>query len=130
MFHETLFYETGANLTALVHLAFIAFVIFGAVLGVRSRWWRAAHLAAMAYGVAIEIFYWYCPLTLLEQFLRERSGRGSYSEPFIAHYLNRIIYLDVPQGSLIAAAVIVLVLNATLYIRLLAREPAKARQIT
>ena len=73
------------------------------------------HLAAMAYGLLVEVFYWYCPLTYLEQLLRERSGHGSYEEPFIVHYLNRLIYLEVPQWSLILAALLVLATNLALY---------------
>jgi hypothetical protein len=69
----------------------------------------------MAYGVLVEVFYWYCPLTYLERFLRKQSGRGVYEEPFIAHYLNRLIYLEVPQWSLIVAAVLVLMGNLALY---------------
>ena len=111
-----MWYEVAADLTAVLHLTFIAFVIFGGFLGYRSRGWRAAHLLAMGYGVLIEIFYWYCPLTVLEQYLRDRSGHGSYTDPFIAHYLNKIIYLDVPQGMLIGAAVLALGVNAGLYI--------------
>jgi Protein of Unknown function (DUF2784) len=110
-----MWYGLAADATALVHLVFILFVVFGVWLGRCHRWWRLAHLAAMAYGVLIEIFYWYCPLTYLEQYLRERAGQGSYSEPFIAHYLNRIIYLDVPQGVLIGAAIVVLGINSGFY---------------
>jgi hypothetical protein len=110
-----MWYEIAADLIATVHLAFIVFVIFGAFLGRQRRWWRLAHLLAMTYGVLIEIFYWYCPLTWLEQYLRERAGRGSYAEPFIAHYLNIIIYLDVPQWTLILAAGVVLAVNLGLY---------------
>ena len=110
-----MWYEIAANLIALVHFAFLAFVVFGAILGRRSRLWRYTHVAAMTYGALIEIFYWYCPLTYVEQYLRRASGRGSYDEPFIAHYLNQIIYLEVPQWSLILAAVLVLGTNLTLY---------------
>jgi hypothetical protein len=69
----------------------------------------------MAYGVLIEIFDWYCPLTYVEQYLRMKSGRGIYHEAFIAHYVNRFIYLDVPQWSLIVVASIVLATNLGLY---------------
>ena len=109
-------YEIAADLTALAHLTFIAFVIFGAMLGRRSRAWKALHLACMGYGVLIEVFYWYCPLTYLEQYLRTKAGRGSYQDAFIAHYLNRLIYLNVPQWSLILAAAIVLSVNLGFYI--------------
>jgi uncharacterized protein DUF2784 len=112
-----MWYEIIADLVAVLHLAFIAFVLFGAALGLRNGWWRAAHIVAMVYGVLIEVFYWYCPLTAIEQWLRRRAGGASYSEPFIAHYLNRIIYIDVPQGLLIAAAATALAINAGLYLR-------------
>ena len=109
-------YEIAADLTALAHLLFLAFVVFGAFLGRRSRLWRAAHLACMAYGVFIEVFYFYCPLTYLEQYLREKTGRGTYQEPFIAHYLNKLIYVDAPQWSLIVAAVMVFAVNLGVYL--------------
>ena len=112
-----MFYEIAANLIALIHFAFLSFVIFGAFLGRSSRFWRYLHLGCMVYGVLIEVFYWYCPLTYLEQYLREKAGQSTYTEPFIAHYLNRLIYLDVPQWSLILAAVVVLGVNLTLYLR-------------
>ena len=114
-YNGAVWYELAANLTALTHFAFLVFVVFGAYLGRRSRPWRYAHMVCMTYGVMIEVFYWYCPLTYVEQTLRKRAGRGFYEEPFIAHYLNQIIYLDLPQWSLILAAMIVLGVNATLY---------------
>lgn len=113
-----MWYGLAADAIALVHLTFLLFVVFGVWLGRRSRWWRLAHLAAMAYGVLVEVFYWYCPLTYIEQYLRELAGKGSYSEPFIAHYLNRIIYVDVPQKVLIGAAIVVLGVNSGCYIHL------------
>ncbi len=109
-------YEVAADATAVVHLVFILFVIFGAILGHRNRTWRVLHLASMAYGVSIEVFYWYCPLTYLEQYLRTKAGKGSYSEAFIEHYLNKLIYLDVPQWELIVAAALVLGINVGLYV--------------
>jgi hypothetical protein len=112
-----MWYEIAATVTALVHLAFLLFVVFGAILGRRSLGWRVAHVVVMIYGVSIEVFYWYCPLTYLEQYLRRASGGSSYEEPFIVHYLNQIIYLEVPQWSLILAAVVVLAVNAAIYVR-------------
>lgn len=113
---DSAWYELAADLTALAHAAFVALVIFGALLGRSSRFWRIAHIFSMTYGVLIEIFYWNCPLTLLEQFLRLRAGQGMYSESFIAHYVNQLLYLDVPQWSLIAGAAAVLGTNLALYL--------------
>jgi uncharacterized protein DUF2784 len=123
-------YELAADLTAFVHFGFIAFVMFGTLLGCRSPWWRIVHIVAMAYAVLAEVFYWYCPLTYLEQYLRSRTGQSSYAEPFIAHYLNAIIYIDVPQWSLILAASVVLGVNTAIYIRFPApssRKPSTLR---
>lgn len=113
-----MWYALAADLVAVVHFSFLAFVVLGALLGRRSRGWRYTHLAAMAYGVLIEVFYWYCPLTYVEQYLRRSAGEESYTEPFIAHYLNRLIYLEVSQGALIAAAVAVLAANSGYYLYL------------
>jgi uncharacterized membrane protein YoaK (UPF0700 family) len=109
-------YALAADLIAVAHLAFLAFVVFGALLGRRNRWWRVTHLAAVLYGVLIEVFYWYCPLTYLEQFLRKQAGQESYAEPFIAHYLNRIMYVDIPQWALILAAIVVFGINFGIYL--------------
>ena len=70
-------YEIAADITALMHLTFLAFVVFGTWMGRRSRWWRALHLACMAYGVLIEVFYWYCPLTYVEQYLRAKDRKST-----------------------------------------------------
>lgn len=109
-------YDSAADLTAAVHFAFIAFVIFGAFLGRRSGTWRWLHIAAMIYGVLVEVFYWECPLTYLEGYFLRLAGRRVYEEPFIEHYLNRLIYLNVPEWSLIVVASVVLATNAALYI--------------
>lgn len=109
-------FEIAADLTALVHLTFLVFVLFGAVLGRRRRAWKVLHLTAMGYGVLIEVFYWYCPLTYVEQYLRAKAGKGMYQEAFIQHYVNKVIYLDVPQWTLILAAAIVLAMNVGLYV--------------
>ena len=108
-------YELAADLTALTHFAFLLFIIFGALLGRHNRVWRYLHLASMVYGVMIEVFYWYCPLTYLEQYLQEKAGAESFEGGFIAHYLNEVIYINAPQWSLILAAVVVLGVNVGLY---------------
>jgi len=116
-------YEIAATLTALGHFTFLLFIVFGAWLGGRSRRWKYLHIACMGYGVLIEVFYWVCPLTYLEQALWRKAGRGSYDESFVPYYLNKLIYLEAPQWSLILAAVAVLAVNLLLYARW-SRRPA------
>ena len=52
-----------ADLVILVHVAFIVFVLFGGLLAFRWRWMPWAHLPAVVWGVAVELFGWVCPLT-------------------------------------------------------------------
>lgn len=94
-----------ANLVLIVHVLFIAFVVFGllltivgGVLGwqwVRNRWYRLAHVAAIGVVVAEAWFHIVCPLTRWEAELR-RTPHG-YSQGFIAYWLHRMIFFGAPQ---------------------------------
>jgi hypothetical protein len=87
-----MFYRISAEVVLSVHFAFIAFVLFGAVLAVRWRWIMALHLPAAAWGFFVEISGRICPLTYAENYLRERAGESGYSQGFIEHYLLPLIY--------------------------------------
>ncbi|MEX2300217.1 MAG: DUF2784 domain-containing protein [Bryobacterales bacterium] len=108
-------YGWAADLTVLLHFLFILFVIFGALLAARNPNLRYLHWATLVYALLIEIFNWYCPLTLLEQRLRLAAGAGAYERSFLVHYLERLIYWDVPQWVLIAAAVSLVLANLAFY---------------
>ncbi len=71
----------------LLHLVFIATVVFGALLV--WRWPRLAwvQLPVFLWGAVVNLARWPCPLTTLENGLRARSGRPTYSGSFVAHYL-------------------------------------------
>jgi hypothetical protein len=104
-----------ADLTVLLHFLFILFVIFGALLAARNPKLTYLHWATLGYALLIEIFNWYCPLTLLEQRLRLAAGTGAYERSFLVHYLERLIYWDVPQWMLIAGAVGLVLANLFFY---------------
>ena len=63
-----------ADLTVLVHLAFVVFVVAGGFLAMRSRKWAWVHVPAAVWGVAIEWVGWVWPLTPLENWLRLQAG--------------------------------------------------------
>jgi hypothetical protein len=115
-------YGWAADLTVLVHFLFIVFVIFGALLVARLPKLKPVHWAALAYGLLVEVFNWYCPLTLLEQWLRRAGGEQGYEHSFLVHYLDALIYWDVPQWVLIAGAVGVALVNLGVYYRIGRRE--------
>ena len=109
-------YRLAADGVLLLHLAFIAFALVGALLAVRWPWVVFIHLPAAAWGFFVELSGRVCPLTHAENLLRVRAGQSGYSESFIEHYLLAIIY---PEGLTreiqIALAVLVLLVNAAIY---------------
>jgi len=113
-------YQTLATLVALLHGAFILFVIIGgaAVL----RWPKLAwiHLPAAIWGMLIEFAGWYCPLTSIENALLRRAGLAGYSDGFVAHYLFAVIYPNgLTRGMEVAIGAFVLIVNLGVYARLL-----------
>lgn len=103
-------------MVVLIHFLWIVFLIFGAVPGVRIRAVRIIHLAALAFALIIQIFGWYCPLTYLEIWLRNRHDPGlSYFGSFIVHYLEKIVYLDVSFDLIFALTIILIVINVVVY---------------
>jgi len=85
-------YRWLANLTVLVHGAFVAFVIVGGFLAIRWRRMIWVHVPAAIWGVSIEFGGWICPLTPLENALRRPAGGAGYSDGFVEHYLLHALY--------------------------------------
>jgi len=105
-----------ADLVVIVHGLFILFVVAGGLLVL--RWPRVAwlHLPAAAWGVLIEWSGWICPLTPLENTLRQAAGQAGYSGGFVERYLLPLIY---PAGLTPAVQLwlgaVVLALNVAVY---------------
>ena len=94
-----------ADLVLVVHVAFIAFVIFGLILTwigwlrrwgwVRNLWFRLVHLAAIGVVAAQALFGIICPLTIWEDELRLLAGgERRYAGSFIQHWLHQLIFLE------------------------------------
>ncbi|RWA48960.1 hypothetical protein AU476_31445 [Cupriavidus sp. UYMSc13B] len=81
-----------ADLVVIMHGLFILFVVAGGLLVL--RWPRVAwlHLPAAVWGVLIEWSGWICPLTPLENTLRQTAGQAGYSGGFVERYLLPLIY--------------------------------------
>lgn len=104
-----MFYGIAADITVVIHLIWIVFLIFGAFIGRKHRRIRQVHIGALAFAVIIQVMGWYCPLTHLEIWLRRmRDPSHGYSGSFIAHYAEKLVYLEV-SGALILVLTIVLV---------------------
>jgi len=105
-----------ADVVVLLHVAYILFVVLGALV-VRFRpvvaW---PHVAAVVWGVYVAATDRVCPLTPLEIGLRVRAGQVCYHGGFVAHYVLPVLYpAGLTPGILAAEAVFVVVVNLALY---------------
>ena len=85
-------YELAANLTLIVHFAFIIFVVFGALLFFFSKKIIYVHVPALIWGIHIELTHSVCPLTHLENWFLQKANLTTYPEGFIQNYLLPIVY--------------------------------------
>ncbi|HEY6096119.1 MAG TPA: DUF2784 domain-containing protein [Gallionellaceae bacterium] len=95
-----------ADLVLVLHAAVVVFVVGGLatiLIGNFKGWhwvnrlaFRLIHLLAIALVLAEAWLGIPCPLTTLEMWLRTQAGAATYSGGFIAHWLHRLIYYDLP----------------------------------
>ena len=81
-----------------LHLLFILWIVFGAALTRRRPLLRWLHLGSVVWGILIEILPWTCPLTWAENFLETRAGIAPYQGGFLLHYLDALVYPNIPPG--------------------------------
>lgn len=115
--------RSAADAVVLLHLCFILFVLFGALLV--WRWPRLAwaHLPAVAWGAAVELLHLYCPLTPLENLLRQAAGQQGYSGGFVEQYLIPLIYpVGLTAQTQVWLGAFVLLVNLPIYLGLLLRQ--------
>lgn len=109
------FYYVLACAIMALHALFIAWVIFGAALTRRRLLLSWLHIASLVWGVLVEVLPWSCPLTLVEQWLEIRAGLTAYQGGFLLHYLDKLVYPDIPPMLLTDAAVVVVIVNLIIY---------------
>lgn len=110
-----------------LHLLFILWVIFGAVVAFRRPLLRWIHIACLLWGILTELLPWPCPLTLLENWLEARAGVTPYQGGFFLHYLDALVYPNISATMLTIAGVVVCAMNLGLYIFVLARSKSARR---
>jgi len=112
-------YRILADGVVLVHGLFMVFVVVGAVLVMWRPWTAWLHAPAVLWGVWIEFTGRICPLTPLENRYRGLAGGQPYDGGFIERYVTALIYPEgLARGAQVTLGVLVLVLNATVYVRI------------
>lgn len=121
-------YRLLADGVLILHLAFILFVVLGGLLALRWPDLAWVHVPIAAYGALIELIGWVCPLTPLENHLRELGGQAGYDGGFIEHYLLPVIYPHALTPTVqVALGVLVLVVNVVIYGIVIARQRRATR---
>lgn len=116
-------YRILADVVLILHLAFVLFVVLGGLLVL--RWPRLAwlHVPAATWGVLVALVGWPCPLTPLENHLRQLGGQSGYGGGFIEHYIVGLIY---PSGLTrelqMGLGAMVLVINLVVYTLMIRRR--------
>jgi hypothetical protein len=95
-----------ADTVLVLHLLVVLFVVGGLVvlpfawrLGWRwaaSRAFRITHLGAIVFIVAQSWAGQWCPLTLLESWLRQQAGAAGYARSFIETWVSRVLFYEAP----------------------------------
>jgi Protein of Unknown function (DUF2784) len=116
-------YQVGAELLVIVHCAFVAFVVFGALLVLYRPWIAFLHVPMALWGATTELLGIVCPLTPLEQALWRRAGEAGYEGGFIEHYLLPLVYpAGLTRSVQIALGIAVLLVNLALYAWIVIRD--------
>ncbi|MDQ3064293.1 MAG: DUF2784 domain-containing protein [Acidobacteriota bacterium] len=108
-------YRILADLVLIVHFCFVLFVVFGGLLALRRRWIASLHLPAVVWGILVECFFWACPLTTLENSLRQLGGESGYADGFINHYISAVLYAHISPQFRITLGLLLIGFNVLVY---------------
>ena len=123
-------YYALANLVIVVHLAFVIFAALGGFLALKWRRLAWLQVPAFLWGALVELAGWVCPLTPLENWLRERGAGLVYRTGFIEHYLLPLLYpYNLTRGIQVFLGLLVLSVNLGLYGWLLWRRRQTRAQL-
>ena len=121
--------EFLADAVLTVHALFVAFVIAGGFLALRWRRLVWLHIPVAVWGVWIEFSGRICPLTPLENSLRETAGLSPYQGDFIGHYVTAVLYpVALTRRTQFVLGTLAFAVNAIAYYLLWRGRAAAARK--
>jgi hypothetical protein len=117
-----MYFRIAADLIVVLHLGFVCFVVAGGLLVLKWRWVAAIHVPAAVWGALVEFEDWVCPLTPLEQQLRQAGGQAGYSGGFVERYLIPVLYpAGLDREVQVVLGTVVLATNLAIYGWIIAR---------
>ena len=122
-------YRVLIDITLIIHLGWILFLIAGAYWGRKSLLVMAVHGLGLAASIVMQVFGWYCPLTHLEFWLRQHHDPGiAFPGSFISYYAERLIYLNIPPWLIFAGTLVLVLVNGLIYGKALGASLRRSRE--
>jgi len=123
-------YSFLADFLVVFHFVFILFVVFGGLFVFKWPKVGYLHIPAAVWGGLIEIQGWLCPLTPIENRLRQAADVTAYKNGFIEHYLIPVIYpTALTRKDQLFLGLSVFILNGIIYIWVMIRMLQKKNRI-
>src|ERR1700749_154300 len=101
----------AAGLILTLHLAWLVLIVFGAFWTRGRPWGSTIHVLALLWGILGEVTPWQCPLTSAEQYFESKAGWTAYNGSFLLHYLDDIVYPNLPAWIVSCIGVAVCAVN-------------------
>jgi len=109
-------YSALTAVILVLHLLFILWIVLGVTVTRRRPLLRWLHISSLFWGILIEVLPWTCPLTWAENWLETRAGIAPYQGGFLLHYLDALVYPNIPPALLTCLGVTICVVNLGIYV--------------
>jgi hypothetical protein len=109
-------HEAAAAAVLVVHLTWLLWVILATLVTRGRQSLTVLHVLSLVWGIVVEVSPWPCPLTTLEQHLQHEADTTTYTQSWMVHYLDKLVYPDIPEALLVAVAVTVCLFNLGIYV--------------
>ncbi len=111
-------YKILADSVIGIHFLWIVFLFIGAIWGIKNRVIKIFHLSGLAFAFILQVLGWYCPLTYLEVWLREKHDPAlNYTGSFIIHYVEKMVYLELSRWAILLFTIFLSGFNLWVYLK-------------
>ena len=117
-------YTALADIVVAAHFAYLAVLMFGGLAAARWPKLLPWHLGAVGWALGAVTIGYSCPLTGLEQQLREYADHGVYEGSFLRHYVRGVLFPEW-MTPIVVAVIVALVVAG--WIRLVSRASRRTR---
>ena len=138
-------YKILADIVVLIHFAWILYMLWGFILTIcgsisiyvlrrtKERWrtffdrwiFRTIHLGGIVYVTIMTVLGENCPLTIMENGLREHYDTElTYHGSFVVHYIEKIVYPEANFLFFLIPTIIIAVFTVVMFI---IRPPVKIK---